>query len=260
MVAVTAPGVRPGDTGVVRERPVIFTGESVRAILAGRKSQTRRVVKELGGNRGGPVGPHVKFWRPGEEDPTRWCGCDGLGSVGWIRCPYGVVGDRLWCREVWASAYSRGCWGTIFRADGSYVQGKRRHEKGPHFNADDRPALRWRTPLFMPRWASRLTLEVTEVRVQRLQETSLDDARAEGVPQMHAEAVAAGMCQETHSLVGRDGPTCRDRWDNSTSVENYSRLWDTLNAKRGYPWASNPWVWAVSFIPARQPAAGERER
>src|SRR5678815_339115 len=84
-----------------RERPILFSSPMIRAILGGRKTQTRRVVRELPGNRGSMVGDHVKWFERGRQDHKRWCGHDGLGSLGWVRCPYGDPGDRLWVRETW---------------------------------------------------------------------------------------------------------------------------------------------------------------
>ena len=97
----------------------------------------------------------------------------------------------------------------------------------------------------MPRWASRITLAVEAVRVERLHDVTRDDAMAEGIPQMHGEACSIGLI-EPRGGGPRNGPNSRDIWDNSTSVENYARLWDSINGKRA-PWASNPWVWVVTF-------------
>lgn len=125
-----------------------------------------------------------------------------------VACPYGTVGDRLWVRETWLQVPA----GIAFRADG-----------GDHYGAGGK--LKWRPSIFMPRAASRITLEVTGVRVERLQGISEDDAEAEGV------------AAEPHN------GSCVDR---RCFVKAYASLWDSLNAKRS-PWSSNPWVWVLSF-------------
>jgi len=120
--------------------------------------------------------------------------------------PRWQVGDRLWVKETWFN------W-----------QGKPLYKATVDTNNEYPP--RWQSPLFMPRWASRITLEITGVKVERLQEISREDARAEG---MRHEGYWAG-----------------DTWHTSTG--DFHFLWDSLNAKRGFPWASNCWVWVIEF-------------
>jgi hypothetical protein len=199
----------------------------VRAIIDGRKTQTRRVVRELPGNRGGLVGDHVKWFERGRRDHTRWCGHDGIGSLGWVTCPLGEPGARLWVREAWGlHAYGD---------ETDWLRGSVRGLPADSLRAQYNLALRadwgpvqegchWRPGIFMPRWASRITLEVTEVRVQRLQEIGEDDALAEGVEPGDAGDADLG----------------------GTARGAFHRLWDSINGKRA-PWAGNPWVWAVSF-------------
>jgi hypothetical protein len=131
------------------------------------------------------------------------------------KCPYGVVGDRLWVRETWATIPDED--------DCSIAEITAMNECGPAslFYAADPPnhgAGKWRPSIHMPRWASRLTLEIIEVRVQRLQEISEADIIQEGCPR----AILYGT-----------------GW--------YRDLWNDLNAKRGFPWSANPWVWALTF-------------
>jgi hypothetical protein len=104
---------------------------------------------------------------------------------------------------------------------------------------------KWKPSIHMPRAASRIRLEVASVRLERLQEITADGARAEGVPQMHGEAVRLGLI-EPHGSLGDDKPCSVDLWDNATSVENFAKLWDSINGARA-PWSSNPWVWVISF-------------
>lgn len=126
-------------------------------------------------------------------------------------CPYGQPGDRLWVRETWAEDGSR----YTYRA------------------TNETWAWHWAPSIFMPRAASRITLEITDVRVERVQDISEEDARAEGV---------------TRELRGpRTYPDRHAARSHETYRDAYMRLWDALNAKRGCGWAVNPWVWVISF-------------
>lgn len=211
----------------MKERPILFSGDMVRAILAGRKTQTRRVVKA----------PFVIDEHP--ETGALWPLCpsycnDGDNEGQPISCPFGSPGDRLWVRETWASGYSKGCWGTVFKADVAFVQGSRQHEKGPHFNANDLPPwTKWRPSIHMPRWASRLSLRVTSVRAQQLQDITEEDIIAEGV-NIDWERVARMEAAPT--------PATR----RSVVRADFAVLWDSIYADRA-PWESNPWVWAIGF-------------
>ncbi len=210
-----------------KARPILFSDPMVRAILAGDKTQTRRVVnpQPSGGVRSSPFSP------TGLED--------GHGRP--LRCPYGAPGDGLWVRETWASA------------DCMYTT----HECGPPnavaYRADksgrlaDRPVgkfdlaswnfklLTWKSSRFMPRWASRLTLDVVSVRVERVQDITEDDAKAEGM-EHYADAAYSRTWRE-------DGWELRDvfatGWDNlhgGPLGKTPERLWD-----------ANPWCWRLEF-------------
>ena len=195
------------------ERPILFSGAMVRAILAGTKTQTRRVVKPQ------PVGQE-SICRSGNNCEAWWIGRMRDSENAWriVKCPYGAPGGRLWVRETFA-----------FR--GETVEGRDRYR----YRADENPATdgwKWRPAIHMPRAACRLILEVTSVRVERLQDISIKDAAAEGC--------YAGVVIERAG----DGAVKRVA---GTSVDAYRALWDSLNAKRGLGWAANPWVWVVSF-------------
>lgn len=199
------------------ERPILFSSEMVRAILAGKKTQTRRLVKPqpprgtvLTMNGAGDralcfaepgIGPHLVCVPPTPRSRDHR-----------LPCPYGVPGDRLWVRE------------TFCLRDPEYHP-----ERGYWYAAsDDVDNPKWTSPLFMPRNASRITLEIDGVRVQRLQDISEADAQAEG-------------CRGVHGATGQaiPGPPLSAR-------EDFERLWDRLNAERA-PWRENPWVWAITF-------------
>lgn len=161
----------------MKERPIIFSGEMVRAILAGRKTQTRRVIKPQPVIQDG-----VAFFKTGQ------------------RCPYGQIGDRMWVREAWI-----------------------RNSGVPAYRADD-PSWpgetpKWKPSIHMPRWASRITLEIVNVRVERLQDITVGDAWAEGCPNSDVNVIPD--------------------W--------FIPLWAGINAARGNGWDDNPWVWAIEF-------------
>ncbi len=135
-----------------------------------------------------------------------WIACLKGGFGQEYGCPYGDVGDRLWVRETWC----------YYGAGDAHLGYKATDEICP--DAIDK----WKPSIYMPRAASRIMLEVTEVRVQRLQDISEEDAIAEGIP--------------------------KDDWFGLLTVKrDFQELWNAINEKRGYGWDSNPWVWAVSF-------------
>lgn len=192
----------------MKERGIIFSAPMVLAILGGQKTQTRRVARHMDGEL--------------------------------CRCPYGGAGDRLWVREVWAPVERAEDHvdGIRYRADESFSPIENTREAADRWveAARNDHTGRWRPPIFMPRWASRIVLEVVEVRCQRLHAITADDAIAEGMRLHHDGRWWRGA---PHKVTGfpRCMPTARDA---------YADLWDTMHAKRN-PWGSNPWVWAVTF-------------
>jgi len=182
----------------MKERPILFSGPMVRAILEGRKTQTRRVVK-----------------------PQPGCDPRDDEHLDMGRCPYGQPGDRLWVREAWHTD----------ERDLEYARAK--HEDAMsdspiYYRADpenDNAGCTWRPSIHMPRWASRITLEITRVRVERLQEISEKDAIAEGAdPYLHP----------VHP--GREG---------LRHVDGFRSLWESINGPGS--WDANPWVWVIEF-------------
>ncbi|MCA3109876.1 MAG: hypothetical protein ING91_19265 [Rhodocyclaceae bacterium] len=180
-----------------RERPIIFSAPMVRAILDGTKTQTRRVWKmprgcewyaEMGGEQAGWfVDPDCPWWLHVNE----------------CRCPYGRPGDRLWVREAWLTVDGESA---FYRADyAPDAKGERDH------------GVSWRPAMFMPRWASRIELEVTDVRVELLQDINAEDAWREGV------AYSPDV----------------------DPVQGYRELWEQLHGPGA--WDANPWVWVVEF-------------
>ena len=202
----------------------------VRGILEGRKSQTRRVVKPQPVVICGKNGHAFMTHNPTRyvDGTTAWTVVHRLTPNGdniYTKCPYGQPGDRLWVREA--------CWILgVWQKNGLTKTGRQRwrfHQTGKAiYDKPDSTAKRgkgegwvYRHARYMPRWASRISLEVTGVRVERVQEITEEDARAEGVREG-----------------GRFGVFVRG---------NFSDLWDRINAKRGYGWDVNPWVWVVEF-------------
>ena len=239
------------------ERPILFSGEMVKAILEGRKTQTRRITGlddvnkypgsligqcSLGllGYRGLEVSdyylnppakkqfkkePGLWHWFLGEQSEKR-----EINPIV-VKCPYGVPGDRLWVREtckidcmMGIEPYTKEVVSVTYRAGGiKQFDHKYMSEKTIKGGMNH-----WTPSIFMPRWASRITLEIGKVRVERLQEIILSEIGMEGVKW--------------------PGET----WGKTGYFENefpkiFGRLWDSINAKRGFPWESNPWVWVIEF-------------
>lgn len=203
----------------MRERPILFSGPMVRAILAGRKTVTRRVLQPQPPEDDAPLA--TGWFHPEASDGGPGPHTFGVYGSDWhVRCPYGAPNDRLWVREAWAARDVRSEWALSVGLVEEPFCGVGGDEI--IYRADDdgtraRPP-RWFSPLYMPRWASRLTLEIVSVRVERLQEIAEADARAEGCG---------------------DPPF-------GTRRETFAILWDAINGKRA-PWESNPWVWRVEF-------------
>ncbi len=182
----------------IKERPILFSAPMVRAIRAGTKTQTRRVVKPPRGYRWLDIDAGTMINDGGHKK-----------HISDLRGPYGQPGDRLWGRE---SFLENKVGEIIYRAD-----------------FEDPRALRWRPSMFMPRWASRITLEVAGVRVERLQDISRSDAIAEGAPPSHPS-----IDRVSREFGYEDFPRS---W--------YTQLWESINGPGS--WDANPWVRAVEF-------------
>lgn len=203
----------------MKERPILFSGEMVKAILEGRKTQTRRVVK--------PQYENQLKQLPGFGD--KWQHPIGqLVEVVNEKCPFGKVGDRLWVRESFA--YLKPNSNDPSSSDKVHTIAYKATDKSPD-------EVKWKPSIHMPRAVSRLTLEVIGVRVERLQDISEEDAIAEGVLN---EALPFEKTRWFDYDQGRfnDDIVCGE--------ECFMTLWDSINAKK-CPWDSNPWVWVVEF-------------
>lgn len=222
-----------------KERPILFSGPMVRAILDGRKTMTRRVVK-----------PQHEF-APSMR----------TGKACWENSPFGEPGDTLWVRETFA-LYG--------------MEAAPEHERPRFYRADDDakpgyatpPDITWKPSIHMPRWASRITLKITDVRVERLQEITEADAKAEGCPPHIEPKWWQGYHRDDpllHQCAQDDGTGTPPGWlievkpyrdlshMNRSSKVEFRNLWDSLNSKRGFGWTVNPWVWVLTFQPLRPP-------
>lgn len=205
-----------------RERPILFSGPMVRAILEGRKTVTRRVAKPI-------KHPDLgNIYAPGalvlEKEPQH---------VIDRACPFGQPGDRLWVRETWQGPLVTD---VEMEADPSWYKDRTRYQDPAHcsyrasgdsceyVDADDNFHCGWRPSIHMPRWASRILLEITAVRVERLNDITTKQARAEGYPaEREAETGGSDM----------------DAW------LWFRSLWEEINGPTSYN--TNPWVWVVEF-------------
>lgn len=232
----------------MKERPILMSAPMVRAILDGTKTQTRRIISP----------------RPQVAWQLKACGIltceahklnaqqvavfdrlDGFNQP--YKCPYGQPGDQLWVRETWQGPLLDEEQREEFRQDGSDAF------KKPEFCAyratdtldavdDDGKELGWRPSIHMPRWASRIQLEITDIRVERLQDISEADAIAEGIEPNWLGDLKDWKPEEhgwINYLNGEDGPEAY------TAKESYQSLWESINGAGS--WNANPWVWCITF-------------
>lgn len=216
----------------VKEKPILMSGAMVRAILDGRKSQTRRIVKPQ------PV-PH-DFGEGGIKDafvqPQTSPGFVAVGATvikpgdtAYVKLPYGQPGDRLWVKETWQEIPDGG--GTIvYRAT------------DPDWESTDE--WKWRPSIFMKREYSRITLEITGVRVERLNEISEQDTMAEGLYR-HTMKASNGESFHYSHLTPRELFEHSDVPCGTTARIGYKILWESINGPDS--WSLNPYVWVISF-------------
>jgi hypothetical protein len=198
------------------DRSILFSTEMVRAILDGRKTQTRRVMKVQPCSDELVTVEHYHLTvidRHGDMQPGKEIfGAHWNDGEQGLRCPYGAPGDTLWVREAHAISANPDLkpW---YRLD---------HEEARSLGP--RVDVKWRPSIHMPRWASRITLRITDVRVERLQDVTEDDARAEGCdPVVHPDGAV----------------------DCGTRKTTFAKLWNKINGPGA--WGDNPWVWVISF-------------
>lgn len=214
----------------MKARPILFKPDMVNAILEGRKTMTRRIVKPLAGAGWRPetangdtlrlgmiTSPHPKKDKFGLFMRREIHPGSGKYEHDLVPCPYGAPGDLLWVRETWGKGATR----VMYRAGCNHVY---------------RPPDGWKPSIHMPRWASRLTLEITDVRVERLQDISESDADAECFGGNFPGEVLPELF-----------PGHLEQWSHLSITECFARLWESINGAGS--WAANPWVWVVEFQP-----------
>ncbi|HHS9697052.1 TPA: hypothetical protein ACTW7C_001715 [Klebsiella pneumoniae] len=252
----------------MKERGMIFNGEMVRAILDGRKTQTRRIIKPqpeatLSGSLSGKwlSRPLNGLLLPKIEDIA-------------IHCPFGVVGDRIWVRETWSDVNLDGAPAVAYRADDEVydlMENKSLLDEDGAFNYQDTRVSKyqfaawhsdlisgiegnWRPSIHMPRWASRIMLEITDVRVERLNSINEHDAIAEGLAE-----ISKDWRTYKYGVPDRDGYPGTDdcgwpwhEWE-CYPISAYSKLWESIYGADS--WQANPWVWVIEFKRAEGGAA-----
>lgn len=233
----------------MKDRPILFSGPMVRALLAGTKTQTRRVVKPQPRTMPDGFLPRL-YWPARDTHMTH----DGTGRAffqfekrgnydgqhtasGAFYCPYGQPGDRLWVRETWGISL---CGSRVSLKPDAWPEGwpvdKLRYAADGH----DIGKACIRPSIHMPRWASRITLEITGVRVERLQDISEVDAKAEGIQKY------TGYSQEgPETCYHFDPPSDNFIHGHDSAKSAYRDLWEQINGPGS--WDANPWVWVVEF-------------
>lgn len=246
----------------MKERPILFSGAMVKALLAGTKTQTRRIVSKLPCQCGHfePLEMCATLpegWPTFGASGRWWCACcTSRDDI--VKCPYGKDGDRLWVRETWAMS-----------------SGDNRDEK----NGEGRCAVYraswtdtvldglWKPSIFMPRWASRITLKIADIRIERLQDITEHAAWAEGitplVDALHTRPLQTlgNLCIEfPKTNLGRlaaddpslfhfgDNPQLRTDYEKVVATSGrgcFAYLWESINGPGS--WAKNPWVWVIKF-------------
>lgn len=205
---------------MLKEHPIIFSSEMIRAILEVSKTQTRRPMKVQPSHKFAIFADYKTDLGFAKSKESFWAGfwlngTPDAGSPGYFKCPYGNIGDHLWVRETWAEAFN---WThdideerPMYRAD--CVEGKAIAVSGSE--------VRWKPSIHMPRSGSRITLEITDVRVERLQEISEKDAKAEG--------------------------TIPRQMDVGSYLPSFEGIWDRIYEKTNFGWTQNPLVWVITF-------------
>lgn len=266
-----------------KEISISFSGDMVRALLDGRKTQMRIPITRVKGIYGGFVTEFQISDTPGYDFAMR----DRRRTWNELRkdeilqrCPLGQAGDRLWGRETFCLEHQVSEAGNPppfddgrpvkYLYEGELGQGELSNDwkaladscwLQPHYKAtdptpelcyDDRPSdeptVKWKPSILMPRWASRILLYITEIRIQRVQEVTEEDARAEGLSSFSKDGTLFKF-----GIPDKDGfPGTDDHgwawveWEKSP-VNAFRKIWDSLYSKKGFGWDRNPWVWVISF-------------
>lgn len=249
----------------MKERPVLFSGAMVNAILEGRKTQTRRVIKNFPEYERGTEppqkargiaprhpAPYFDCYRNEKKteanprgDSEHWCWWDEYDRMGngWLKCPYGKPGDRLWVREKFLVELPGD-----YRYDaegippGEYPAHLQK-ESIVHYAATNtlKTLGAWKPSIHMPRWASRITLEIVSVRVERLNDISEEDAEREGVESAWDDGLPDSKWGPAWAAADKSNP----RLTRFGARSGFAVLWESINGPGS--WEANPWVWVVEF-------------
>jgi len=226
----------------MKQRPILFNGAMVRAILNGQKTQTRRIVKPHGWTTEqmskyefahvlqAADAEGLTCKQPAKDAYAGFNLTPGAASPTYFKCPFGTIGDQLWVRETWMPDAPRdGTWADVefYGCKDAPLSLIPEHYRKPEhclFNASWTGAafVGWTPSIHMPRWASRITLEITSIRVERLQDISEEDAEAEGIDYLRS---------------------IPDVDETLSAKELFSALWDSVY----HSWGENPWVWVIEF-------------
>jgi hypothetical protein len=209
-----------------KERPILFSTEMVKAIVGGRKTQTRRIVKSTK-----TLGDLVDVFDTKHLAKSGFIEIDTkLYHAAQLRCPYGKVGDLLWVKETYAViANGYGIW-RVYRASDQTEFSNGANSVDEFMKLE---GCKWKSPRYMPRIDSRITLEITNIKVERVQDISEEDARREGV-QEYQFAYGSKLTK----------PIIVDGFHVSAQYK-FSKLWQQINGEKS--WDNNPWVWVIEF-------------
>lgn len=196
-------------------RPILFSTEMVKALLLGQKTQTRRVIKPQPDDDG--LWNDTDLPRSLQSNLKGWNGTvNETGESKEFRCPYGQVGDLLWVRETWRiDGHTTKCY--LYKADLPVFSG----------------GVKWKPSIFMPRYACRLVLRITNIKVERLQSISEEDARREGVKY--------DLSLEFNQYLNYE----KGIYQCPSAVESFKSLWSEINGEKS--WSENPFVWVIQF-------------
>ncbi len=209
----------------MKSRPIIFKPEMVRAILDGRKTQTRRVVK--------PQPKLIHGYVLHEDNLYLQAERIFRNFTPGIKCPYGMFGDQLWVREK------------FWWDDSVFTQPHYAADGDPDVNArHDAGLLTKRLSIYMPHKFSRIDLKIINIHVERLQDISESDCYSEGIDE---EGEVSGIAQNILDNLGVVPGATHDIPDSSPAKAEFKNLWDSINGKANYSWDDNPWVWVVEF-------------
>ena len=251
----------------MKERPILMSAPMVRALLDGRKTQTRRALKPQP-KPYGTFADHT-IWRFAPDKQTSIEASANVAPLMWLPfCPFGTIGDQLWVRESFSALRIQGTGvsckvaeadyvvfadrGQKYRSDGAYFPPLKEYLPGANANRKYSPSIH------LPRWASRLTLKITDVRVERLNDISVEDAIVEGVEfrippgaltqniEFPPDFATRTKAQQDAWIEGQARATYFARCHaNANALRAFEALWKEINGPDS--WQENPWVWAVSF-------------